>query len=305
MTAPQLAHTYDWGRMYSRIRGGTPEVPSITTILDVLDQDMEWWEALCAVRLAMEHADRLADIKQMFSGPEKWSRERAAKDWLVGAAERDRDEASERGDLVHNYAEVYCLLQLGQATPDDLAHHRKLCEDAGVADYLPHFHDFWDTWKPTVLQPEATVWNSTVGYAGTTDLICEITVEGQPVVTVMDWKTKKALFKKNGQRKDTDLRDFTGMQLAAAALAEEIWLPGATPDEDKWMPFPYEVEVGCAVAFAPDGYVVRQYAIHNPLTWRTFRALRAAWDFRRDGKALMSDLLEGPDQIRRMTRAAA
>ena len=304
MTDPKLAHTFDWGRMYSRDRGGTPEVPSITTVLDVLNQNMEWWEALCATRLAMEHAEALASILHMPDGPERWDRNRAAKDWLQGAAERDRNEASRRGDFVHDYAETWGLHQLGEATSNDVARQEALCERAGVSDHLRHFHAFWDHWNPTVLQPEATVWNKTVGYAGTTDLICTIEVDGENVVTVMDWKTKKGLYKRNGAPKDTDLRDFTGMQLAAAAFAEEIWLPGDSPEADAWEPFPYEVEVGCAVAIAPDGYVVRQFAIHNPLMWQTFRALRAAWNFRRDGNQLMSESLSGPDQIRRRPRAA-
>lgn len=574
MTDPQLAQTFDWGRMYARTRGGTLEVPSITTILDALSQDMEWWEALCATRLAMEHADRLVDITRMPNGPERWSRERAAKDWLMAAAERDRDESSVRGDFVHDYAEAFGLHSLGRATADDVMAEQRRCEQGQVMDYVASFHSFWMDYNPRVLQPEATVWNAAVGYAGTTDLLCEIDVKGRSVLAVVDYKcttddtlvlmadrtqrraadlhagdmvlawdadasrfeprtiywvgdngeqetvtltalggreaqvtlnhpvlvrrngdspqwvfaanvrpgdlvrcdvrddpggdvtlgardgyqaaltlpggaeaqvpvevlasasparagfvsgyldtdgivsgsgdvvptvhwtcpsamfahqfrdllgsldvvahvtaltasdhvvvvsdpaavtrlanlahsqvrdtetrlaglrgkadpddaygwipvlaadrhvepvhtvaveveglhthvtgglvthnTKKALRKRNGQPKDKDLRDFTGMQLAAAAFAEEIWVPGATPEQDAWMPFPYEVEVGLAVALAPDGYVVRQYPIHNPLYWDTFRALVQAWRFKREGVALMSARLTGPDDI--------
>lgn len=300
MTDPQLAHTDDSGRMYSRVRGGTPEVPSITTVLDVLNQNMEWWEALCAVRLAMEHAELLVDVKQMPNGRPRWDRERKAKDWLVEAAIRDRDEAAERGDFVHNYAEVFALHALGQASADDLAQQQTLCERAGVMDYVANFHAFWMDYNPRPLQPEATVWNSSVGYAGTTDLVCEIMVGGVPVVTVLDYKTKRALYKRNGQMKDKDLRDYTGMQLAAAAFAEEVWVPGSTPDTDEWLPFPFQIEVGLAVALAPDGYVVRQYPIHNPLYWESFVSLARAWKFKRGGEALMSGRLAGPDSIARL-----
>lgn len=300
MTDPQLAHTEDWGRMYARTRGGVPVVPSITTVLDVLSQDMEWWEALCAVRLAMDHAERLVDVKQMRDGPERWDRERKAKDWLMGAADRDRDDAAERGDFVHNYAETFALYSMNQATADDLAHQQTLCEKAGVMDYVANFHAFWLDYCPRPLQPEATVWNSTVGYAGTTDLICEIEVDGDLVLVCLDWKTKRGLHKRNGQPKEKDLRDFTGMQLAAAAFAEEVWLPGATPATDTWMPFPFQVEVGLAVALAPDGYVVRQYPIHNPLYWETFVSLARAWKFKRGGEALMSGRLSGPSSIERL-----
>lgn len=153
MTDPQLAHTEPSGRMYSRERGGVPQVPSITTVLGVLSQDMEWWEALCAVRLAMEHAELLVEVKQMPNGPERWARERKAKDWLVEAAVRDRDESADRGDYVHNYAEAFALHTLGQASADDLAWQQTLCERAGVMDYVANFHAFWMDYNPRPLQP--------------------------------------------------------------------------------------------------------------------------------------------------------
>lgn len=300
MTSPKLAGATPYGRMYARTRGGTLEVPSITTVLDVLNQSMEWWEARCAVDLAYEHAERLANVRTMPNGPEKWKRERAAKEWLRGAATRDRDDSAARGDFVHDYAEVWSLKSIGQATQAEVDAQRIACEEAGVADYLPHFHQFWEDFQPRVHTPEATVWNHTVGYAGTTDLLCEIEVEGTPVPVVADWKTKKALYKRNGQPKDQDLRDYTGMQLAAAAFAEEVWVPGEAEDgsQDSWAPMTFQAEVGLAVAIAPDGYAVRQYAIHSPPMFLRFQALRDAWNFYHEGPRMMSPKLSGPQDIR-------
>lgn len=301
MTAPQLAHTFDWGRMYSRVRGGVPEVPSITTVLDVLAQDLEWWEALCAVNACMDNAERLVRIREMPGGPPMWAEERRAKDWLMAAAERDRQAASVRGDAVHDYAETYALRVMGQATDEDVQRHWKKCEAAGVLDYVASFHSFWMDYSPVPVQAEATVWNHEVGYAGTTDLICTIRSGGQDYLSVLDWKTRKALFKRNGQAKEHDLHDYTGMQLASAVYAEEVWVPGASPEQDRWVPFPYAPEVGLAVAIAPDGYSVRQYDIYHPLVWSTFRALRAAWDFTQEGALTMSPKLSGPDAIKPLT----
>ncbi|MDN5746762.1 MAG: hypothetical protein L0H31_16835 [Nocardioidaceae bacterium] len=300
MTSPKLAGATDHGRMYARTRGGTLEVPSITTVLDVLNQHMEWWEARCAVDLAYEHAERLARVAALPNGPEKWQQERAAKEWLRGAATRDRDESSERGDFVHDYAEVWALKSIGKATDADVEAHRSDCERAGGADFLPHFHRFWDDFNPRVVIPEATVWNHTVGYAGTTDLLCEIEVQGVVTPVVVDWKTKKALYKRNGQPKDQDLRDYTGMQLSAAANGEEVWLPGEAEDgsQDAWGPMTFKAEVGLAVAIAPDGYAVRQYAIQHPPMFRRFKALRDAWEFYREGPRMMSEKLSGPQDIR-------
>lgn len=292
MTDPRLAHTFDWGRMYARTRGGEPEVPSITTVLAVEAQDMEWWEALCAVNATLDNLDRASRVLNMPEGPEKWSTKRAMTDWLKGAATRDRDDAADRGDKVHNYAEAFALREMGRATDADVEEQRSICADRGVLPYLDHFHRFWDEFKPKPLMPEATVWNKEVGYAGTTDLICEIEAPWGPTCTVIDYKTKRGLFRRNGKPKDYDLSTHTGMQLVAAMHAEEAWVEGATPEEDKWVPWEYEVEMGAAVAFAPDGYVVRQYDVHSPLVWETFKALRSAWDYKRLGAVTMGPKVE-------------
>lgn len=292
MTDPRLAHTFDWGRMYARTRGGEPEVPSITTVLAVESQDLEWWEALCAVNATLDNIDRVQRVVHLPEGPDKWSQKRQMTDWLKDAAERDRNGASARGDKVHNYAEAFALREISKATDADVEEQRTICAEAGLLPFLDHVHRFWDEFHPKPLMPEATVWNKEVGYAGTTDLVCEIETSWGPAITIMDWKTKKALFLRNGKPKDYDLSAHTGMQLAAAAHAEEVWIEGATPEEDKWVPWEYEVELGAAVAFAPDGYVVRQYDIHSPLVWDTFKALRSAWNFKRDGAATMSPKVE-------------
>lgn len=311
MTSPKLAGATDHGRMYGRTRGGALEVPSITTVLDVLNQHMEWWEARCAVGSAFQYADRLARIAAMPNGPEKWQQERKAKDWLEASATRDRDDAAARGDYVHDYAEAWALMTVGQGSQEEVDRHRALCEENGVGEYLPHFHRFWEDWNPTVVMPEATVWNSTVGYAGTTDLLCQIEVEGQAVNVVADYKTKRGLYKRNGEPKAQDLRDYTGMQLAAAANAEEVWVPGEAEDgsQDAWKAMDFAADVGLAIGIAPDGYVVRQYAIHHEPMFASFKALRRAWEFKLHGPQMMSGKLSGPGDIhlpnRRMSSAAA
>ena len=297
MTAPRLAHATPHGRMYARTRGGTPEVPSITTLLDCANSRLEWWEPLCAVRLAMTHADRLHALHDLPPGKERRAKERTAKDWLCAAAERDRDASAARGDLVHDYAETYALHTLGQATQADVDEAADAARAGGAEKYLRHFHTFWDTWQPQVIQPEATVWNGDVGYAGTTDLLARINVRGTWVVAIMDYKTKKAIYDNWGERKRIDLKPWTGAQLVAATHAEEIWIPGDTPEADRWEPFTHQVAVGFGVAIGPDGYAVRQYRIHDPVVWGAFRALRSVWDFEVAAAAaqIMSPVIEdGP-----------
>lgn len=295
MTSPRLASDSPHGRLYARTRGGTPEHPSITTILGTLNQDMGWWEALCATNTAFQYAPNLLRVSQSTD----WKEQRRAKDWIKDSATRDRDAAAARGDLVHDYAECWALHTLGQATDDDLEQHRNACEQGGAEAYLPHFHRFWDEWKPQVVAPEATVWNETIGYAGTTDLMFRLNINGRQVNVIGDYKTKKGLFLRNGAPKDNDLKPYTGMQLAAAAQAEEIWHPGQNDDgtADTWEPMTFEAEVGVGIAIAPDGYAVRQYNIADPAMMASFKALRQAWEFYRQGENMMSPRLDGPEKI--------
>lgn len=295
--------------MYSRVRGGTPAVPSITTVLDVLDQDMEWWEARCAVKESVKYAHRLQQIRDRAREVKNWDELSAAEDWMEKAAERDRDESSKRGDLVHNYAEVLGLTEMGLATPADLGEQERLCRDADLMPFVVQVNAFWRDWQPEPVLMEATVWNQTYRYAGTTDMIFRIVIDGVAYYVVLDWKTKKALFKKRkfGAPRDaplvpkTDLRLYTSMQLAAAAHGEELWVPGAEEDgsQDRWVPFEYDVTMGMGVAIGPDGYAARQYDITRPVVWDTFASLRTAWEFRRlDAADLMTERLTGPQSLR-------
>lgn len=290
MTTPKLSIATPQGRMYAREPGGTPVHPSITNVIETLSADMEWWEALCAANAAIEHSPLLGDVHNMPRGRAKWARERAAKDWLMGAAGRDRDAASARGDLVHDYAEQWARREIGAATSEDVNTARNDAVAGGAGAYLPHFEAFWAHWKPRVVAPEATVWNDTVGYAGTTDLLCEFTIRGRSVTAVLDWKTKKALWKRNGEQR-LDLKESTALQLAAAAFAEEMWVEGSG-----WAPMPFVPQIGVGVAIGPDGWAARQYDIHRPAVWDTFAALRTAWGFKH-GPATMTGRLQGPEHL--------
>ena len=140
-----------------------------------------------------------------------------------------------------------------------------------------------------MIVPEATVWNDTVGYAGTTDLLCQIEVAGRAVNVILDYKTKRALYTSRGVEK-SDLKPLTAMQLAAAAFAEEMWVDGKG-----WGSLPFVPEIGLGVVIGPDGFAVRQYNIHAPIVWDAFKALRVGWDFK--GADLMTSRLTGPDAL--------
>lgn len=302
MTDPTLAHTYDWGRMYARERGGTPSVPSITTVLGVKNPHLEWWEAVCALNAAFDDVDAVKAIMDMPNGRDKWSAKREKSDWLKDAAGRDRDAAAARGDIVHNYAENMALWSMGKVSKSEMSTQWRLCQEAGVGAYVDSFHQFWRDWNPRPIMPEATVWNHEVGYAGTTDLLCWIDIPGHgPALVIADYKTKKGLYQRNGKPKEHDLKPETGMQLTAAAFADEVWIQGETPESDQWLTWEHRPEIGVAIALAPDGYAVRQYDLYDPVVWSTFKALCAAWPYGRDGAATMGPRLEGPGSMAPMT----
>lgn len=293
MTDPTLAAATDFGRMYARTRGGEPLVPSITTIQGVMESDMSWWAALCAAKGVIEDA-RMAQYYAMPDGQAKKDKKRQLIDWYRLASDRDMAEAAARGDLVHNYAEFYALHVMGRATAEELSERLELARAAGLDAFIRQFHAFWEKFQPVPIAPEATVWNSTAGYAGTTDLICEI----NGVLVVLDYKTKKKILDYYGQVKPTTLSPKIAMQLTAAARAEEYWIQGATPAEDQWLPWPHKPVMGIGLAIGPDAYFLRPYDIWNELSWSTFVALRNTWNWKREGEALAGAGIYDPSEIR-------
>ena len=93
------------------------------------------------------------------------------------------------------------------------------------------------------------------------------------------------------------LNSKVGMQLAAAARAEELWLPGATPEEDSWVEWTARPALGIAVAIGPDAYVARPFDIWHPRVWDTFTSLAKAWNWRWMEARVMGPDLLGPEQV--------
>lgn len=99
---------------------------------------------------------------------------------LKGAPWSKRDDAGDRGTAVHNSIEAYVL---GEDLPDDLTYDERACAEQAMA--------FLDERGGTVLASELTVFNPSVGYAGTLDLW---SMDEDGSLGIDDWKTSKSIY---------------------------------------------------------------------------------------------------------------
>ncbi|MGM7667207.1 cytochrome [Microbacterium sp. A93] len=261
MTQPQLAHQTDYGRMYARNLTGVPEVPSITTVIAQQNTDLSGWVGHMAATAVIEDP-RLPQA--VGSRPQLKTVAKQASN----AAERFRDEAAARGDRVHNYAEQVGLRALGR--PHEMAPMREVLAEHGEAAYADRFDEWWDLFDVRPLATELTVWNHTVGYAGTLDLVASI--GGR--ICIVDYKTKGT--GRDGRVKPLDAKVV--MQLVAGLKAEESLVD---PAAGTWEPWQYgDAPVLLGVAVGQTEVVAHQA---NPQVlpdhWRKFWALRQVWGY--------------------------
>ncbi|MFJ2620858.1 cytochrome [Glutamicibacter sp. NPDC087344] len=185
----------------------------------------------------------------------------------ASAAERYRDAAAARGDRVHNYAEQWALAELG--LPHELGQAREAIESHGERDYVAHFETWWRDYRVEPVAAEVTVWNESIGYAGTIDLIARI--GGRDCL--IDYKTKTA--DRDGIVKKPD--DKVMMQLAAACKAEERIVDAHA---GSWEPWGYGTDMMLlAVALGPTGsrtFMAPEAVL--PDYWAKFYALRRNWE---------------------------
>lgn len=260
MTSPKLAIQTDHGRMYSRRIGEAATVPSITTVIGMDHLDLTGWAGYMAARSLADDirlTDSLSQPHQMRTLVRDASR----------AAETYRDRAAARGDRVHNYAEQFALDRLGMVNEMEMA--RAALVENGEQDYALHFEQWWREYRVEPIATEVTIWNETVGYAGTIDLIALI--GGR--TCIIDYKTKTS--DRDGIVKRPD--DKVIMQLAAACKAEEQIV---NPETGQWSPWPHGTDAMLlAVALGPTGtrtFMAQPETMPN--YWAKFYALRRSWE---------------------------
>lgn len=199
MTNPTLAKTAPSGsRLYAHPVTGQ-EVPSVTTILGVLDKPaLPRWAALEVATYAIENRESWQGLPA-----------RDALELLKKAPWAKSKSAADAGTDAHAYCEDLLLGRAADAPTDTTfapLYGEAITNVRNLITELRTNHTF------TVVAVEATAWNTTHGYAGTFDGLHLI--DGK--LTLVDLKTSK------------DVYPDYALQLAAYRYATHILLPDGT-----------------------------------------------------------------------------
>lgn len=273
MTDPALAQQTEFGRMYARSLGETVTVPSITTVISQAPSSLGGWFGHMA-------ASSLAKDPKLPGALGSPAQLRAVVKDAAQAAERYRDAAALRGDRVHTYCEQVALRAMGRE--HRMAEAREALAANGEEKFAVRFDEWWELYQVEPVAAEITVWNHTVGYAGTLDLVARI--GGR--VCLIDFKTKGT--DRDGMVKPLD--EKVVMQLVAGMKAEESLVDAAAGTWEPWRYGEDPLLLGVAIG---ETEVRPMHANPEVLKyhWYKFVALRRVWDTARGaagaGRALL------------------
>jgi ATP-dependent exoDNAse (exonuclease V) beta subunit len=244
--------------------------PSITTVCGQT-KDLSAWSVQKTAEVAAERFQQLAEASPEerdaliaeWTEKDPWSGKSAIESFLAEVPDTVKEEAAERGTQVHALAEA---ISHGEdpEVPEELA---------GYVSAYRAFREEYSDMK--YIYTEATVVNRADGSMGTTDAIVRIRGHNY----VLDYKTNS-----HGRVYST-----TGMQLAAAANAEEIVYPDGRTE-----PMP-KIHGGIGVGLSPDG----KYGVYffeterNGVNHEGFRALCAAFRWGRAARKYPKPLSRG------------
>ena len=185
-------HRYSWRDNRSSGGSSVTNIPSVTTILKVVDKSgpLTGWAKRETAACAVRNLDVLVRMRETGG-------DTAAVNWLKTIPDFKRDSAADVGTRVHLFAEQ---LARGEE-PDPTAE-----EEPFVAAY----RTFLTEYRPRVLAVEEMVCSLRHGYAGTLDSVAVIAGE----TWLLDVKTGTGIYPE------------TGLQLAAYANADFIGRPG-------------------------------------------------------------------------------
>lgn len=250
--------------MYARSTTEAFSVPSITTVIGQQPHGLDgWFGYMGASTLAKDPS-----LPEILGSPAKV---RQAVNRAAKAAEAYRDEAAQRGDRVHNYCEQVALRALGR--PHRMKETREALASNGEEAFAARFDEWWELFRVEPLAPEITVWNKTVGYAGTLDLVARI--NGR--TCLIDYKTKGTT--RDGQVKPLD--DKVVMQLVAGMKAEESLVDAVAGEWEPWKHGDSPVLLAVAIGETEVRPVRANPEVLRHHWWK-FCALRRVWEMSAD-----------------------
>ena len=154
------------------------------------------------------------------------------EDWLkkVGySSEYIVKKASEEGTQVHEMIEDYFegkeLKYLNYDGYPQMPPH--------VWQMVLNFVDFWETYKPTLVETEVSLFSDELQVAGTCDLVCEIEIDGKMERWVIDFKTSNHLqttYDLQGAVYAQCYEECYGMKVDRVGV---LWLKSKSRGEDK------------------------------------------------------------------------
>lgn len=262
--------------MYARSLTDPPKVPSITTVISQQSTSLDGWIGYMAASAVAKHPDLGTAVGNA-------GKLRTVVRDSSNAAEVYRDAAASRGDRVHFYCEQVSLRALGRDHQVEQA--RAVLTEKGEGNFALRFDSWWDEYKVQPLAPEVTVWNESLGYAGTLDLVA--TIGGK--LCIIDYKTKGT--DRNGQVKGLDAKVV--MQLVAGMKAEESIVDEAAGTWEAWKYGQDPILLGVAI-----GETEVRTLRANPAVlkehWFKFCALRRVWQTSLDAAEAGTPLLDVP-----------
>lgn len=175
---------------------------------------------------------------------------------LRGAPWRERDEKADLGTAVHAAIERYQQEDLPGIYP------------ASVAPYMVQFEGFLRNHKPHIVANEVTIYNRTIGYAGTLDILANLNIpgtHGPGQLAIIDIKTGKNVY------------PDAAIQQNAYANGEVFYDEWERKDID--MP---EVEAAYVLHIQSTHYKLIPVTL-SQTNFDVFCALRQVWDWDRNG----------------------
>ncbi len=282
MTEPALAESTELnGRMYRRSLSDPVTAPSITTVISQQPHGLDGWFGHMAAK-SLANDPRLAGA---LGNPTQM---RILLRDACQASELFRDSAARRGDRVHSYCEQVALRAMGR--DNRVAEARAELAENGEEKFAARFDEWWEHYQVEPIAAEITVWNHTVGYAGTLDLVARI--GGR--ICLIDYKTKGT--DRDGLVKPLD--EKVVMQLVAGMKAEESLVDAATGQWEPWQYGDNPLLLGVAVGETE----VRPMRANPEVLkyhWYKFCALRRVWETAANSAAAGRALLPiGPPPVR-------